>query len=72
MRERLLVAMPIGGGLDVPASGGPTTGGSLTTIPICTTPDERGCVIGYHAYAATRRHGPTGRGTFRPVSAPRA
>ena len=55
MRERLLVAMPIGGPLELPATGDATTGGSLTTIPICTSPDERGCVIGYHSYRATQQ-----------------
>lgn len=42
MRAKLLVAMPIGGPLEV---------GSLAHIPICTATIERGCAIGYHSYA---------------------
>jgi hypothetical protein len=48
MRERLLVAMPIGGKLDV--AKGRLVGGSFQTVPVCTRPEELGCVIGFRSY----------------------
>ena len=48
MRERLLVAMPIGGKVDV--AKGRREGGSFQTIPVCTRPEELGCVIGFRSY----------------------
>ena len=48
MRERLLLAMPIGGDLDVPT--GRTTGGTFKNIPFCTRDDELGCVIAYRSH----------------------
>jgi pimeloyl-ACP methyl ester carboxylesterase len=48
MRERLLVAMPIGGKVDV--AKGRREGGSFQTIPVCTQPEELGCVIGFRSY----------------------
>jgi hypothetical protein len=50
MRARLLVAMPIGGDVDVPA--GQTVGGTFTHIPMCTAPDQLGCVVAYRTYRA--------------------
>src|SRR6185369_11265659 len=50
LRGRLLVALAIGGPVEV------TTGAheaSLANIPVCTSPDQRGCVVGYHSYRAT-------------------
>jgi hypothetical protein len=49
MRDRLLVAMPIGvGNIEVPH--GQTVGATFDTIPICTSPDETGCVVAYRSY----------------------
>lgn len=50
MRERLLVAMPIGGHLEV--AEGRTTGGTFSNLPICSRPDETGCVVGYRSFLA--------------------
>lgn len=50
MRERLLLAMPIGWGMDV--APGQTTGGTFENLPACTHHGETGCVIGYRSYAA--------------------
>ncbi len=48
LRARLLVAMPIGGWVEAPK--GRTTGGTFTNLPVCTRPDELGCVVAYHTY----------------------
>jgi hypothetical protein len=48
MREKLLVAMPIGGHVEVKK--GSTTGGSLANIPVCTGPDQLGCVVSYRSH----------------------
>ena len=48
MRARLLVAMPIGGNIDVPT--GQTKGGSFHNIPSCTKDDELACVVAYRSY----------------------
>jgi hypothetical protein len=45
MRARLVVAMPIGG--DVNVASGSTTGGTFHNLPICTSAAELGCVIAY-------------------------
>jgi hypothetical protein len=50
MRERLLLAMPIGGHLDVAT--GLTTGGTFTSIPMCSHPGETGCLVGYRSFIA--------------------
>lgn len=50
MRSRLLVAMPIGGDVDVPV--GKATGGTFTNIPPCNDPDQLGCVVAYRTYRA--------------------
>jgi hypothetical protein len=52
MRARLLVAMPIGGDVDV--AEGRTTGGTFQNVPLCTGADERGCVVAFRTYSATR------------------
>jgi hypothetical protein len=62
LRERLLLAMPIGGNVEVPP--GRLTGGTFATLPVCTKPDELGCVVAYHTHRAgsdfnPRRAGPT-------------
>lgn len=48
MRERLLLALPIGGDLEV--AKGSTTGGTFKNVPACSHPDETGCVIGYRSF----------------------
>lgn len=47
MRERLVVAMPIGG--DFVAPEGRTTGGTFHNLPFCTRDDELGCVVAYRS-----------------------
>lgn len=49
MREKLLLAMPVGWALDV--APGQTTGGTFAHIPVCTEHGQTGCVIGYRSYA---------------------
>jgi hypothetical protein len=49
MRSRLVVAMPIGGDVDVAA--GSTRGGTFHNLPLCTGVDELGCVVAYATYA---------------------
>jgi len=53
LRARLLLAMPIGGDVDVLA--GDTRGGTSKNIPVCTHPDETGCIVAYRTYAAGER-----------------
>ncbi|HEY1692290.1 MAG TPA: DUF3089 domain-containing protein [Polyangiaceae bacterium] len=48
MRAKLLIAMPIGWGMDVLP--GQATGGTFHNIPMCTKHGETGCVIGYRSY----------------------
>jgi hypothetical protein len=50
MRARLLVAMPIGGHMTVPR--GKAVGGTFKHLPVCTRPDETGCVVGYRSIVA--------------------
>jgi pimeloyl-ACP methyl ester carboxylesterase len=50
MRDRLVLAMPIGGHLDVKE--GSTVGGTFAHIPVCTRAGEMGCVVGYRSFAA--------------------
>ena len=53
MRARLLLAMPIGGDVDVLASS--TRGGTTKNIPTCTRPEETGCIVAYRTHAAGER-----------------
>jgi hypothetical protein len=53
MRARLLLAMPIGGDVDVLA--GEARGGTVKNIPACTRADEIGCILAYRTYAAGER-----------------
>jgi hypothetical protein len=48
MREKLLVAMPIGGHVEVPV--GKTKGATFENVPVCTREDETGCVVAYRTY----------------------
>ena len=56
MRERLLLALPIGYALEVAA--GKTTGGTFANVPICTQVGETGCVVGYRSFLAGTTHEP--------------
>ena len=49
MRARLVVALPIGG--DVNVAEGSTRGGTFHNLPLCTSDDELGCVVAYATYA---------------------
>ena len=48
LRERLLLAMVIGGTVEVPQ--GRLTGGTFTSIPVCSRPDELGCVVAFRTH----------------------
>jgi hypothetical protein len=50
MRDRLLLAMPIGGAVEVPK--GRTVGGSFAHIPVCAQALETSCIVAYRSYAA--------------------
>jgi hypothetical protein len=50
MRARLVLAMPIGGDVEVPK--GKTVGGTFANIPACTKVDETACVVAYRSYEA--------------------
>jgi len=59
LRARLLVAMAIGGAFDVPH--GRLAGGTLPTIPLCSRPDEVGCVVAFRSYRAGSEVSPNRR-----------
>ena len=48
MRARLVVAMPIGGHVTV--ARGQRTGGTFDTLPLCSAPDESGCVVAFRTH----------------------
>jgi pimeloyl-ACP methyl ester carboxylesterase len=48
MRARLLVAMPIGG--DVQVEEGSATGGTFRNIPLCTSVEELGCIVAFNTF----------------------
>ncbi len=48
MRERLVVAMPIGWRVEV--ADGQTTGGTFANIPLCTSDDELGCIVTFRTF----------------------
>jgi hypothetical protein len=50
MRARLLVAIPLGGVVDVPE--GRIVGGTFKNLPLCTSPDDLACVIAFRTYRA--------------------
>jgi pimeloyl-ACP methyl ester carboxylesterase len=56
IRERLLLALPIGGWVEVPP--GKVTGGTFASIPVCTRPDELGCVVAYRTHREGSRFDP--------------
>lgn len=59
LRDRLVVAWPLGWSLGT-AEGEPS-GGSFDTLPVCATPSETGCVMGFRSYYAGRDLPGTGR-----------
>lgn len=61
MRERLLLAMPVGGPVEVPQ--GKLSGGSFNNIPLCSRPDETGCVVAFRSF---RMGGDTRKAIFPP------
>lgn len=56
LRERLIVGLMIGGGVGVPE--GELVGGSFATLPLCTSPEQTGCVLAHRTYAAEFPPGP--------------
>lgn len=61
MMSRLLLAMPIGGPVEVPR--GAAVGATFDSIPLCTRSDETGCVIAYQSRTAG---GKVGKPAFEP------
>lgn len=61
MMSRLLLAMPIGGPVEVPR--GAAVGATFDTIPLCTRQGETGCVIAYQSRTAG---GKVGKPAFAP------
>ncbi|MGH7788440.1 MAG: pectin acetylesterase-family hydrolase [Candidatus Binatia bacterium] len=49
LRERLITALLIGGGVTVPD--GQTVGGSFQNLPLCTADEQTGCIVAYRSYA---------------------
>lgn len=58
---RMIVAMPIG--WPVATAAGKTTGGSFTSVPVCTGKDQLGCTMGYGSFGAENDF-PTTQGDF--------
>jgi len=52
LRSKLIVAMPIGPVGDITVPVGESVGGTFQTLPLCTSTDERGCIIAYDSVAA--------------------
>jgi hypothetical protein len=51
LRRRLVLAILLGGNVEVPAR--KLTGGSFRHIPLCITPGQAGCVIAYSSFPGT-------------------
>lgn len=60
VRSRLIVALLIGGSVQVPA--GATAGGSLGAFPLCTSEEQTGCALAWHTFG--ENHGPTPGGVY--------
>jgi hypothetical protein len=56
LRPRLLSALLIGGGTDVPVGG--DVGGTFARLPLCHGPADRSCIVGFNTYAADAPPGP--------------
>lgn len=50
LRSRLVLALPVGWYVEVPK--GKTKGATFENVPLCTSPDEAGCVLAYRSYEA--------------------
>jgi hypothetical protein len=50
MRQRLLIAMPIGWMIEVPK--GRSVGGTFASIPLCTRAGQTGCIVAYRSFVA--------------------
>jgi pimeloyl-ACP methyl ester carboxylesterase len=50
LRDRLIVALLIGGSVSTPP--GEVIGGTFSTLPLCESAEQTGCVIAYRTYAA--------------------
>jgi hypothetical protein len=61
MRSRLLVAMPLGGPVEVPK--GKLVGGTFTTLPLCSAPDELACVVAFQSRPPAEK---VGKPLFKP------
>ncbi len=48
LRQRLVAALPIGFNVFVPR--GEMVGGSFASLPLCSEPEQQGCVIHYRSY----------------------
>jgi len=55
LRQRLLLAIPLGCDLDVPV--GKAVGGTLTHVPVCHEAGETGCIVAYRTFGAGRQPG---------------
>lgn len=60
VRARLIVALLIGGSVQVPA--GAAANGSLGAFPLCTSDEQTGCALAWHTFGAN--HGPTPGGVY--------
>jgi pimeloyl-ACP methyl ester carboxylesterase len=56
MRERLLVAIAVGWQVEVPK--GRTAGATFVSLPVCTRPEELGCVVAYRSHRAGEQVAP--------------
>ncbi|MFI5300587.1 MAG: DUF3089 domain-containing protein [Polyangiales bacterium] len=63
LRDRLLVALVIGGDVEVPK--GRVAGGTFESIPVCTDDAQLGCVVAYRTFRAGSSPKP-GRGAPKP------
>lgn len=59
MRERLLLALPIGGPIET--AKGQLANGNFKNIPLCSRADEQGCVVSFRTF---RAGGDTTKGLF--------
>lgn len=64
VRDKLLSALLLGGGVSVPE--GEAVGGTFKNIPICEEPGQTGCVIAYVSYS--EEVPPSGMSTFGRAS----
>lgn len=51
LKSKMVVGMPIGPVGDITVPVGATVGGTFTSLPLCTSTAERGCIIAYDSVA---------------------